>query len=87
MSQTKEILNHLRREPITPVQALNLYGCFRLAARVNDLRNKGHDIGTEDVKQNGKTYARYWLVKEAGTKTATEVTVVAPLGKVVTSDY
>ena len=45
------------------MNALSLFGCARLAARIDDLRNMGHIIITEDVKQDGKTFARYHLVK------------------------
>lgn len=48
---------------ITHVAALALFGCARLAARIDDLRDRGHNIITEDVKQNGKTFARYHLAK------------------------
>jgi hypothetical protein len=60
-SQDLLILEHLKRGPITPLEALSLYGCFRLAARVNDLRKKGIHIETEDVEENGKRYARYFI--------------------------
>jgi len=61
MSQDNLILEHLRRGPITAVQALNLYGCFRLAARINDLRKQGYDIRTENVEKDGKRHARYYI--------------------------
>ena len=48
---------------ITPMDALGMMGVFRLAARIEELRKKGHNIVTEEVTQNGKTYARYHLVK------------------------
>jgi len=38
-------------------------GVLRLAARIEDLRKSGHNIITEEVKHNGKTFARYHLVK------------------------
>lgn len=63
MTQTARILTHIKREPITPIQALNLYGCFRLAARISDLRDQGHVIDTEMVESNGKRYAKYRLRK------------------------
>ena len=31
---------------ITPVDALREFGCFRLAARIDDLRTRGVDIET-----------------------------------------
>jgi hypothetical protein len=48
---------------ITHITALGMFGCARLAARIDDLRNMGYNIITEDVKQNGKTFARYHLAK------------------------
>ena len=63
MSQNRMILYHLqRRGSITPFQALNEMGCFRLAARIDELRRQGHTIHTEMVRtQTGKTHARYRL--------------------------
>jgi len=61
MSQNIQILNHLKRGPITPMQALDRYGCFRLAARIADLRAQGHTILTEYVQRSSKRYARYRL--------------------------
>lgn len=66
MSQCENILEHMKRAPINPIQALNLYGCFRLAARIRDLRKQGHEIETVDVDNGSKTFAEYRLVaKEA----------------------
>jgi hypothetical protein len=48
---------------LSPMEALNLMGVFRLAARIEELRKKGHNILTEEVTENGKTFARYHLVK------------------------
>jgi len=61
MSQNISILNHLKRGPITPIQALQKYQCFRLAARISDLRSQGHTILTETVKSGDKSFARYRL--------------------------
>lgn len=47
---------------ITPMDALNLCGCFRLSARIADLKKRGYDIVTEKVKvEGGKYVARYHL--------------------------
>ena len=62
MSQASRILSHLKRRPITPLQALDLYGCMRLAARVADLRGRGHKIITEPLEIKGKRIARYKFV-------------------------
>jgi len=62
MSQNHAILAHLQRAPITPLTALEVYGCFRLAARISDLRSSGHKIATEWVRKGEKRFARYRLV-------------------------
>jgi hypothetical protein len=64
MSQTNEILAYIKKKPITPIEALKRFGCLRLAARINDLRDAGHFINTELVVKNGKKFARYSLIKE-----------------------
>lgn len=44
---------------ITPQDALREWGCFRLAARVHELRNAGHDI--RSVKEVGDKHCTYWM--------------------------
>ena len=62
MSQTQWILDALKRGPVTAMDALAGCGCFRLAARINDLRQAGHDIETIDRRlPNGKVVAEYHL--------------------------
>jgi hypothetical protein len=63
MSQNSDILNHLKTVgPLTALDALDLFGCFRLASRINDLRQAGNDIETADITlPNGKTIAQYSL--------------------------
>jgi hypothetical protein len=47
MSQADRILEHLQKGlPLTPVDALRWYGCFRLAARIAELKKAGNDIRT-----------------------------------------
>ena len=49
MTQTQNdlILEHLKEHgTINPLQALELYGSFRLSARILDLRQDGHNIET-----------------------------------------
>lgn len=41
------------------MEALNLYGCFRLAAHIEVFRRQGHSIHTEMVSEGGREYARY----------------------------
>jgi len=63
MTQTNQIIAHMKEHgSITGMQALKHYGCFRLAARIYDLRNQGHQIEAQTWKtRSGKHVARYWL--------------------------
>ncbi len=63
ITQNEEILAWLKVKSITPIEALEQFGCFRLSARIKDLKNMGHDIVTEMVKlRSGKRCARYRLI-------------------------
>ncbi len=58
------VLQHLETGgTLTHLDALRLYGCARLAARIDDLKKQGHIIISEDVLEGGKTFARYHLSK------------------------
>lgn len=62
MSQNDEILAALKRGPLTPLEALERFGCFRLAARIDELRQRGYPISVERAElENGKKVARYRL--------------------------
>ena len=65
-SQTEWILKRLQEgRTVTAMEALNGCGCFRLAARIKDLREAGHHIVTTDYElPNGKHVARYYLVNQ-----------------------
>lgn len=62
-SQNKKIKAWLESgRSITPLEALALFGCFRLGARIWDLREEyGMEIKREMVEANGKRFARYFL--------------------------
>ena len=61
-SQNRAILAHLQSgKAITAIEALNLCGCFRLSARIFDLRQQGHNIITSIVCINKKHIASYSL--------------------------
>lgn len=48
--------------PLTPLDALKTIGCFRLGARIWELRKMGHDIKKRMVKTSeGKRIAEYSL--------------------------
>ena len=62
-TQKEAILRHLQSgQTITPLEALNLYGCFRLGARIWELRDEGYEIKSENVKQGKKTFASYKII-------------------------
>ncbi len=62
-SQKQQILEHLEAGiQISPIWALNFVGCFRLAPRICELKEEGHDI--RNVAPKGTGYAIYALVKE-----------------------
>ena len=47
---------------LTQLEALQQFGCFRLAARISDLRDKGLNVVTDMVTlENGKRVARYFI--------------------------
>lgn len=62
--QIKEWL--LRGNSLTPMDALELFGCFRLATRIFELKKEGLRIDTAMVenKATGKRYASYSLAME-----------------------
>lgn len=50
LTQKNAILTHLKRfGSIEPLTALREYGCYRLGARIADLRKDGYDIITEKM--------------------------------------
>lgn len=61
MSQNKQIADYLNKgKKLTTIDALNKFGCFRLAARIADLRNDGMKISTKIIKlENKKQVAQY----------------------------
>lgn len=54
MSQVQSIANHLREGmSLTPMEALEKFGCFRLAARIKELRELGHLIEMKMIPTPG----------------------------------
>lgn len=68
MSQRKQILKYLKshKRGLTGLDAWQKFGCYRLGARIYELRAEGHDIRTdmEDNKDGIGKHARYFLVGE-----------------------
>ena len=63
MSQNTQILKYLRPpgRTLTPLKALQLFGCLRLSARIHNLRNEGHPIQMKYETKGAKTYAKYFM--------------------------
>jgi hypothetical protein len=64
--QAEKILAYLKAgNRITPLESLELFGCFRLGARIYDLKQAGYRIESEMVKvPSGKRVASYKLVAQ-----------------------
>lgn len=64
MNQCTLILTHLQMgKTLTQKDAIRLFGCYRLGARIMDLRQAGHNIITLWEKNHGHgQHARYALV-------------------------
>lgn len=67
MTQNEMILDHLKTfGRITPMKALEEYGCMRLSARIADLKERGYrdNIRTEFISRKNRfgktvTFAEY----------------------------
>ncbi len=65
-TQNKAIYSYLKAGcKITSLEALTMFGCFRLSARIFDIRNEilepGETIQTETITKNGKHFTQYSL--------------------------
>lgn len=66
-SQGDQVLARLRlngSRGLSPLEALNDLGVFRLAARVHELRLEGHLIIAHTARSNGKSFSRYVLEEQ-----------------------
>ena len=64
MSQNKQIADYLNKgKKLTPIDALKKFGCFRLAARIADLRNEGMNIVTNTIKLDNKKLIAQYSIK------------------------
>lgn len=61
--QCQQVLSHLQSgKPITALEALRLYGIFRLASRIHDLKKNGIVIKSRDIQtETGKKVAQYYV--------------------------
>ncbi len=69
MSQNKQIKHYLESGgKLTPIDALDKFGCFRLAAVVHNLREEGLEVETKIIKNGQKSFAQYYLKNPTGNK-------------------
>lgn len=67
IAQQYQILAYMQAgNTITPIDALNLFGCFRLSDVIFRLRKTGHEIITHNERNpnNSGYHARYELIEE-----------------------
>ena len=68
-SQSQKILAYLKQGgSLSPLEALNMFGCARLGARIYDLKKQGYTFHTAAEVHRGsdgeyKCYARYSLAE------------------------
>ena len=70
MSESQEsiVLNHLKKyKHITTWEAITEYRITRLSARIYELREKGYQIITKNISENGKRWAEYSLISISNT--------------------
>lgn len=81
-TQVEHILQHLQSgKPITALEALNLYGCFRLTSRIWDIKQRGVNVYKRYIKtSSGKSVAQYALTPFEVTKPKRRSTIfLAPI--------
>jgi len=64
-TQLENVFSYLqehKQDGITPLEALQMFGCFRLSAIIYNLKKQGYKIKTEIVKIETKHFANYKLI-------------------------
>lgn len=70
VTQCDRILRHMNDYGcITQSEAIHEYGCYRLAARIKDLRSRGISIGRRMKNSKNRygesvSFAEYYIIKE-----------------------
>ena len=65
-TQNQLILNYLKKgNSITSLEALQKFNCFRLSARIFNLREDGYNIITKYITNNNTTYAEYRFISSS----------------------
>ena len=61
-SQNKILKKHLKSgKSIAPLQALSMYGIYRLSARIKNLRDDGLNVKTTMIYEHPVKFAKYHL--------------------------
>lgn len=73
ISQCEEILDYMRKHKgITQAEAVAKLNCYRLSARIYDLRKEGHNIKTKTIvskKSNGTVYSyAFYFIEKGGNR-------------------
>lgn len=62
ITQEQRILEAMQQGyRLTPLVALRRFGCFRLGARIYNLKRKGYKIESRLVKAGDARVAEYWM--------------------------
>lgn len=70
-SQNVEIRKHMERGfEITPLEALEKFGCMRLASRIYDIKQEGCEVLDRKVERNGKRYKAYRMATDKASLSA-----------------
>ena len=70
-SQNVEIRKFMERGlEITPLEALEKFGCMRLASRIGELKESGVEIQDRWVERNGKRYKAYSMATDKASLSA-----------------
>ena len=65
MGQKERILKYLKcGKSLTGMEALVMFGTMKLAKRISELRQEGHDIMHQMINRNNKWIARYFIMTE-----------------------
>jgi hypothetical protein len=67
MIQNDIVLKHLKKKPITSLEAFKLYGITRLASRIHDLKEAGNKIEGKMIEvrtRNGWTKVKQYRAKK-----------------------
>lgn len=60
LTQTQAIQKHLQDgNSITEMEALNMFGCFRLASRIYDIKQNWVKVVKEMIGKRGASFASY----------------------------